>query len=622
MLFCDISAALLGFALLSLLLYASKRSVGYQDEAFYLSIPQRFLQGDLLLAHDWSVEQLASLFLIIPYKLYVTFAGGTEGIILAFRYFFVVVDLLFYVYMYLKLRRYGACGVLSAFFFCSVIPATGLVLNYHTISAFAVMQVCLILFTGDKKKNLVQFILAGVIWAFGILAEPLLIFTYILYCIVFLLSKTAFGKKTLVFPDKQTDILSGKAFGFISLGGWIIFFAFILFFWKTGTLALLGKTFPYLISDKGYSPSDILQASKLTNNLGEAFGWVSVVLYIVCLGLAIRFRVKNYKSEQERQYRRNCLFALSCVALVCACGRASVFAHIAYQEDMNTLIGHFSPGFDYLLVLSFHELPILMFPPIWFLLLRNKDNRILTFWLVAFMYSVCVDISSDWLFGIGGRIAIIPALLSLKELIGEIQIDNTNKKGKTPKNQRSLPIARIAGYVCAAVVLFWNFGYVYTVGFIPMQEKIHGRATAPLSAEIQSGPSKGLLTTEEIRDTYEASLRDIRNIEEQNTERLPLLVYEIYPTAYLYTDMPYGATTAYYALESQRAADYWTLFPEKQPKYVYIPYFQASTGFYIKTEEYFNKPFEFFDENADYTIAEGEAGYILTIHSFSFAGQE
>ena len=90
------------------LLYLSRINMGMaeMDESFYLTIPLRLAQGDALLVDEWHVSQLAG-FLIYPLmKVYLWVTGGnTEGIVLHFRYIYLVVQMTVTVIGYLCLRK-------------------------------------------------------------------------------------------------------------------------------------------------------------------------------------------------------------------------------------------------------------------------------------------------------------------------------------------------------------------------------------------------------------------------------------------------------------------------------------------------------------------------------------
>ena len=95
---------LLGVALL----YLSRINMGMaeMDESFYLTIPLRLAQGDALLVDEWHVSQLAGFLTYPLMRVYLWVNGGnTEGIVLHFRYIYLLVQMAVTVVGYLCLRK-------------------------------------------------------------------------------------------------------------------------------------------------------------------------------------------------------------------------------------------------------------------------------------------------------------------------------------------------------------------------------------------------------------------------------------------------------------------------------------------------------------------------------------
>lgn len=608
----DLIAIFAGMAILSFFLITANRTMGYPDEAFYLSIAQRILQGDKILVHEWGVEQLASLFLIIPYKLYVSVFGGTEGIILAFRYLFVAVDAVFYIFMYRKFRAYKLPGLLCTVLFCGIIPPTGLVLNYYTISLFAYMQALQMLCDEKplKKGGSIKYISIGAIWAFGILAEPLTIFVYLIYIVFFAVCKIInryrfrHGHKVLI---DSTGIRNNRAFIFISIGGWSVFACFIAMLYFTGSLKLLPLTLKYLVTDVGYSPSDIIDPYKISSAVNY-FGKINFVSYALLLIVS----VISY-SDKDKKIKR-ILFYISCVIL----------ASFYFKAVLTTIPVRRT---TYMHAIAFHELPILLITPIWYLINGKRDPKKLVFIATSLLFSLFVDISSDWEIGLGGHLAFVPAVLLFNELVStEIESRKQLKSGnrRISKKERTLGIIGITAVcVCSLIFCFWTAGYELTQQLYPMTEKIYLGQKSKIDASITQGPNKGLITTSSIKQKYDDSIKDFEMIRALNTDSGPILIFDLYPQPYLYLDFPYATTTTYFSFEEKRLKDYWTLFPEKRPMFVYIPDFDAWNAYQTYSDLYesyeaddLQTQFDFFSSLSSYEIIEGNAGSILVINSF------
>lgn len=64
------------------------------DEAYYILQPFRFTQGDKFFVDDWNNGQLFSLVILPLMHLHLKLAPSTDGIILSFRYYYVIVSAL------------------------------------------------------------------------------------------------------------------------------------------------------------------------------------------------------------------------------------------------------------------------------------------------------------------------------------------------------------------------------------------------------------------------------------------------------------------------------------------------------------------------------------------------
>ena len=126
--------------------------------------------------------------------------------------------------------------------------------------------------------------------------------------------------------------------------------------------------------------------------------------------------------------------------------------------------------------------------------------------------------------------------------------------------------------LCTAAALFWNIAYVTFETVKKPWEFLF--SDAPLQCEITEGPWRGLYTNEAVRRFYNDMLADLDTIKAANPGRAPVCVLSLFPVAYLYMDLPYGAYSAWYEYdEPERLAAYWQLRPAQQPAFIYVPYY-------------------------------------------------
>ena len=107
----DIWLFLLGMVPLTWMLLAKCRyGFANMDESFYLTIPYRLCQGDVLLLNEWHLSQLAGWILRLPMAVFLRINGSTEGICLWFRYLYVAAHLGVSLLLFFCLRKKSGVG--------------------------------------------------------------------------------------------------------------------------------------------------------------------------------------------------------------------------------------------------------------------------------------------------------------------------------------------------------------------------------------------------------------------------------------------------------------------------------------------------------------------------------
>ncbi len=163
-------------------LWKCKYGLGNSDEPFYLTIPYRMCQGDKLFLDEWHVSQTSAFLLAPLMKIYLMLCKNTDGIILNFRYIYILINMIVAVVGYCRLKNYGkSAGVICILYFLFV-PFNIMALSYNTIGLAANFLCTIFLFTArDRCKS--DYIVAGIFYAAMVLCQPLLI---IIFCIEFI----------------------------------------------------------------------------------------------------------------------------------------------------------------------------------------------------------------------------------------------------------------------------------------------------------------------------------------------------------------------------------------------------------------------------------------------------
>ena len=597
----ELTAVLCGAALFIWLFAIAPRSIGLPDETFYHTVPQRLLQGDRLFVEEWHYSQLAFLFDVLPYWLFVRITGGTAGIVLYMRRLFIAADLLFYVWSARKLRRYGFAGVFSAFAFCAVIPQTIPAFCYHSVAPMATAAFGLLLIPEEKQSpGPVKLVLAGLAAACAVLAEPLLLFGFGAYALVVLL-RLCLRKKRTVFPDAGF-LLDLRVFCPVLAGAVAAFIVFMTYFAASGSLSKLPEILPALLTDREFNSSNLIDLTKLASAI-RFYGVLPPGVSAAALAAAAVYRFGKKTSETFRR-----------AVFIAACAGA---AACYLWAGLGRLLP--SPGTYLSAFIQYHGVPALLWAPAMALLTKQPHARLTAGVWLGVVYTVCVDISSANVLGAGGRLAAVPGAIAFADILCGLSDEKeapekTPAKKKQPQKAPAVPklALPIAAAAAAAVLALWQTAFPLLQGLTPPQESVYLKAdAAALTEHIEAGPCRGLVTAPAVRDVYDRTLRDLDAIRTKADGGVA--VAELAPWIYLYLDMPIDAYSSWFSVrDTDRLVSYWTLLPEKRPAYIYVPYCDMFSYRRNDRQALLMK----LAEAADFEQTEGEAGYILRVTSW------
>ncbi len=594
-LYCDIAAVVCGLALFSYFFATARLMIGSQDELFYFTVPQRILQGDLFFIHEWHFSQLSLIFNILPYWVYTAVTGGTQGLILCMRYLYIAVDLIFYAYLYVKLRRFRFAGLVSALFFCALFPQAICSGSYYLFSTMAFTALCVLLLVDSPRAGAVKTLFAGVLLACAVLAEPLLIFVFLLYFLLVVLRALSAPRHKLQLIEALANVLNTKTFLLLLAGAFSVFTVFMAYLLFSGTLRRLPEVLPYLLKDTVYTGAGLFNGEKLSDAVGF-FGALPLVglLLSVCACAAYRIMKKKSRTLRFAAFTALCAFAALC------------YVHAAFSAN-------------YMLMVEFHEVPVLFFGPAVCLLCDEKNSRIEALAAAGLLFSFFVDLSSANVLGSGGKIVFIACALRLPVFLREL-FAPVPARGKTGKKPARAPVPRAvkalvfaaAGVSCLCFFL-WNAGFVYCEGFMKPENVAYAEGEdASLKVTLERGPYKGIVTTEKYAGVYGETLNDL-DLLKSLSGGAPVAGPERLLYAYLYLDLPYGVPTAWYPLPNgERYTDYWELYPEKRPAYFYVPMYDTASYEYHAHE----KMLEWLSGVVRAEPVEGARGRILKVTGY------
>lgn len=331
-----------------LVLYLWKIPLGNADidESFYLSIPYRMAKGDSLLVHEWHVSQLWS-FLIYPImKTYLAVASGTEGIVLSFRYIYMLIQLTVVAVAYLALRkRYGTLAVAVVTLYGIFSPYDIMACSYNSLGLM--MCFLLVFLNLERPEARWRHVLNGLLAAGFVLCNPYMVFLYVVYLMYLIASK---DKRALIYTN-------------IGAAGLAAMFFLIVF--KNASLSDMLSDFSYALSDSQHQKKTFQDFILPLKDFGN--------VYFIFIGASALFGVFAYV---HRCGRRIWALGLGGVAL-----SMSLYFSLAKTQELG---------------MSMVMFPLTCFGIVLFVMTKAKDWRIFIVGIfVPMMYALCLNLSSN-----------------------------------------------------------------------------------------------------------------------------------------------------------------------------------------------------------------------------------
>lgn len=581
----DVAAAVM-FLLLAVYFFLTvSRGIESVDEAFYFTIPHRFLQGDRPFLDEWHLSQLSGFLQYIPFKLYYMITGSTEGIILYFRYLFIATQFGLYWYVYKKFRNYGLWAVLTASVFLVFEPFGYYTLSYYTMGIASAAVVCCVLFMNEHNTPF-SYIFAGIVFACGVLAQPYTVIMYLIFMILCIVNGT--GKRK---SGSLSAFFNIKALVFVSVGAVAVFVVFCTVLLAKSDISSLAAVVPDLLSDAEYELDfRIENYFEYTRLLGaiECVGYVQSAFALVLLAVIIICRKKTEK-------KRLLFFVLSCISFVIC-----IISLYAAAE-----------AHAYFSLIIMHPFPLCVFGLQCYFLMKERDKKLGCFLIYSAIFSFIAFCQSDVAVGVGASVAGIPAIIVFGKLFGEFMQDNSDKAGKKNGDaHKKVNISRICISAALCCIIGFNIMYLgFTVQW-KISERFYSNSDEKIDTVIQSGALKGLVTVDTTAVQYEKALRDLDEI--KKSTQGAVYIANACPSFYMYLDLPYSTYAAYYVpVDSEvRQERWWELHPEKLPEYVYIPKFNCES--YTDYEEAAAEKLEYIQSIFEcISVKNGEAGYIV-----------
>ena len=235
----------------------------YNDEPFILTLSHRLIKGDVFLYDEWQPTQLTG-FLNYPWMILFTAThNNTDGMILFFRYIYVVLNFVSLLFVYLRLSNYSkkplitgaACLYLLLFSSMDI-----LTVSYNFYSLIGLLLFVTLCITG---KSNIEYLFAGIFFSVATLASPYLAIVFVLYYLFFSLNHFVLKKD---ISKNLIDITKMVLFGVI-----LSVAVFIYFLYGTGgNISKMLNTVSYIFTDVEYPSQSIFQLI-----YGYLYTWVN-----------------------------------------------------------------------------------------------------------------------------------------------------------------------------------------------------------------------------------------------------------------------------------------------------------------------------------------------------------
>lgn len=507
---------------------------GSYDDAFYLTIPHRLSMGDVLFADEWHVSQMAGLITTPLVWLYRTVTGSTDGILLAARYVYVAFHALVSLFFYLRTREYGFFSIAASLSWFLFTPYDIMALSYNTMAMDLILVSGLLLAAFERQWC---WALSGVCLAGAVLCCPYFAAAYFLYA-------AGVGVRALVVrlnsseKDPNGGILSPRRLLWLTVGTAAIAALFLLYILCTCGVRGVLDNLPYILSDpehQGISP-----LAKLQNAWYHLIHCHPLFQYVLA-GFLVLLLV--LLADCGRKDRRGIYLAAAC--LLSLAGYA-----LFWSEAVNTYYNAIM-------------LPMLFPGLAAFLLCRQRPWKLFVpLFLGGIVYAVAVTLGSNNFFyaiSMAGAVTNAASLLFVGRLLQEMAAEHA----RAPWLFRS---ALSAAALTAAVLLAVQVRVKALHCFMD-------DSPPALTCRLQSGPARGIRTTEYRAGVYERLNGELRVY--KTLPRGKLLILNERSWCCLSADsMEYATFSGWISGENQAALDrlecYYQLNPGKVPDYIFL----------------------------------------------------
>lgn len=555
------------------------------DETLYQAVCYRLSRGDKLFADDWMFITNV-YFLYLPYRFACLICGGTEGIILVLRYFYVAVKMLFFIYVYLSLRKYGFWAVLAAAIYVGTDLFGVKTMDFYSICMNAALITAVVLFIRENARPW-QYLFAGFVFSCAVVVQPGTALVWAVYCAL-VLARYIAAKKGKPVLSAYDFVLAARVWRYLLFGVLAAAGAFLLvsvLFFTGADLKMIGLGLRQLMALFGRTTAEGYSLALIRLNKPVMYA----VMYQPALTVAfLSVFILSLTLPRRAPQAEKPLF----IALLALFIAMSVHLILYPVETTGNTVGE---SCSHGLLLSLMGVPF-------YVNTKNKDRRLFAFLLYAFAVSLAVDVFSNNTFGSVLLIGAVPAVLLLRGYLLEQTAPAPVKKAKRAAQPwyRAALCAFAAFLACFEV---WHYGYMTT---LPALEARLSGSFGPLDTVVSEGVYRGVVTTRELAEFCEKTARDAERAGALCERGLYVADYDV--TAYLSAGADVCSPWAQVFRNWEGEEAWWA--SHRWPDVVYIPYSALSYDGDVASVE---ERLAYFRAKGETRVESGEAGYILKL---------
>ncbi len=510
---------------------------GGNDESFYLTIPHRLSLGDALFKDEWHLSQLAG-FLTFPFVwLYTSIMQTTEGIVIASRVIYIIFHAVVSIAIYTRLRKYGYFSVFASILFFIYTPFNIMALSYNTMGLDFIVLTGTIMGTANYAKKS-PLIVSGICFAASVLCCPYLAIGYIFYILCVLVHTFIKNKKTNF--TLKSNLFAVKTYIYFTIGVIALAVIFLIFLLSRTSIGEIFKNLPYLMTDPEH-PS-IPLTTKISSYFNTIFECHSLFKYAI-FAYIITLIVMLF--DKHRKFHR-ALYLIATSLIV-------IFCYILFLPE---------------LTLKYYN--AIMFPLIFigitsYILCDKKPKDLfLSLFTLGIIYSFAINFASNQYFyviAMAISASNVASLIFLGQLIKEM-IDSPDKIKYTVWIKRSsIGIVVLMMLIHSSILIYSKASHCVWESNINT-----------LTSKISCGPAKGIYTNKDNCTNYENIYADIQHYKTKEKGNILFLTEK--PWTYLSTEfLPYGTLSTWtpeVPNSIERLKLYYSINPDKKPKYIYI----------------------------------------------------